>query len=1304
MLRNLRNYLSFSLIASMIASIWMFAGIELGHVAANGTVSEIRILEITDSGASDLSRILSSSTNPTYALTTIKMKQFVAYRDELDGKYDAIYIGKGSYNSTQATTNEHNTTGIENDITLLKMNQLIDFYIDRGLPVIAYSQKDTNSSRNDGALYQKTAGILKSSLLKYSRNNNGTPTVDASLVPISDKENVFFVGSDDISTKAKFLAKTNLLANGALKPRLAITSKPVDYTSNQTTIYRSGDILTYRFDLNNAPNIAQGRLVANLYLGIDYVLKFGADQLVATQPVTSATANELTFRLPKGYSGVHYWKLEIVDHSTGLKDIQTGVLRFRDEITPIKVLQVLPDNGDSSSLLRTNNMRSSYLVSDDYAIAISVTDIGAFNNGGYHNLNGKYDMLIFGFTDTYNQSAPISQEASVAVTNFIKTGQSVMFTHDTIFQGNQNWITYFQQSTGQSENKTNMGLNAPQTSTTTKKVNEGLLTRFPFNISDIETKVNTTHDQYFRLKLEDEDLIPWYNITGGTRDNDDSWNHYYTYSYGNVTYSGTGHTNSNFPDWEQKLFVNTMYRAFIGSNHAPTVTVDSPADYSASGNVIPSYNDILVSYKASDFDLVDRTLFSSVTFKYKAAGATEWVTSQVVETAERTTGEVVTRSLPNPLPNGGDLIITVNARDKSGAIDSKAVTVKVAKVTANLEVSRTLSDNVKNNKIEKDKPVSLTYTITPKPIPYQPGIDASDLEVKNLSFKEIFPPKLEVNPSGVTAPIVNKALTGSLATGYTLTGKISNIQYRRSGNLFIAAPVTFQVVVTPRDNSNYVLANSSLSFTDFTVGSSVPVAKNLAFASLAFEAVTLHKDLRIDDVEIAKNDQSKLIPVTSPLDVSNKTYTWTSDNPSVVSVDANGFIRGISSGTARVTAVVKDGSLRDDGSLISATATIKVSETGLDIEGPKTVDVGKQIVLQVDPTLPPSEKVRSYTWELSSVDSERAQLSEGANATHRMLTGLEAGKVTVVVTAITTKDRVLTQSHVVEVLQPIALDLPAEIHIGKGQSRNLWVSDLSVDPANLKDSIRSNTSWSSSSPSVATVESNTGVVRGDSTGAATVTVQYKRTESSAPVTATVKILVVELTAPAEYTVKRGTTFDLSELISVSPASVSSDGENLSWSSDDSNDAINATAQGVVTANNSGVENVNVVYRQTPDGQAIVSRSITVNVVNLLLTKRTVYLNPQDRFDLKSILLAYPESLSAQIIGDVTWRRESGKTFLTVDSSGFVTANAVGIQKVYATYALSDGSSIALEVTIEINEKNNDPDDGNPNHNTGDDRY
>lgn len=810
------------LVSGLILILILFLPIRdfLTKADADNSSYTIRILEVTESGTTDLTELKSDT--PGVQLETMSMKRFVSLRTDLDGKYDVIYIGKGKYNKSEVSGKNHNTTDVKNDITSLKVKQITEQYIDKGLYVFLNKDPFDNQQVNE-------RGILYNSFNPY---RSGNP-----------KPNVTFVSTTEINQIIKEInnGTSSYLKSMKQRPRLEITNKKdiIDYTSNSEHVYKIGDELTYRFRVSNVEHLTTRPVTANLYISIDKSLKMTKDHLVASTTLDKTNTGELSYKLPKTYSGLLYWKLEIIDqlNPKELKDYDTGSIRFQGKKTTVNVLQVLPNNeGRSSSLKEAANMNQSFLSSDDYELNIETKSITKFNEyiaenfaaNQKYGLNGTYDMIIFGFADIYNTKTPISSQAADAVVDFAeKTKQSVMFTHDTIYASTAEWKSKFQSITGQIEPETNLGLNAPNPSTTVAPVNDGLITQYPFNLSktgDTSNKVATTHNQYFTLDLEDEEVIPWYNITGNSRDVNDSSNHYYTYSKGNVTYSGTGHifagnNTAVFPGWEQKLFVNTMYRAFTGANHAPEITVVAPTDNS----VKPSYQEnIVLSYSVDDWDLKDRNLFSSVKFKK------DNVYSDDMAVPEKSiiSGQTITHTFKNPFPDGGQLQIEISARDKQGAVSNKTINVTIKKSDMKLETTRSLSDNVINNEVKRDEEVVITYNIKPKSIPFE-DVDNSDqgkdtLVISDIKYTETFPANLEITelPEGTTT-------TGTLAIGYTLNHGLGDIIYKLTEvngvKLYVPQDrqlITFQVKGRPKVSGVYLLNNSKIDYEDIHLASS----------------------------------------------------------------------------------------------------------------------------------------------------------------------------------------------------------------------------------------------------------------------------------------------------------------------------------------------------------------------------------------------------------------------------------------------------------------------------------------------------
>ncbi|MEK3883605.1 DUF5057 domain-containing protein [Paenibacillus sp. PL2-23] len=1036
--------------------------------AARNLRATVNVLEITQTGASDLAGLIGGKS--LLSIKTYSMKEFVASRETLNDKYDAIYIGRGIYSPElppKLTTkndriNAHNTKDIQNDITQLKANEITRQFIDAGLPVIFYSDAGKKQGVEHQPKYNNRDGLLKSNFAKYNTN-------------AFKRSNVVFVNESHLASTSAFNARINLLEEGNKRPQLTVTAQPVDYTSNQSSVYVPGDTITFGYAVGNVGDLSKKSMHVNLYIGMDSSLPFGAEQLVATENVVTSTGS-ISYTLPPGYTGVQYWRLELADLNSPLIDAKTGVYRFKDRKININVLQVMPNNSTSSNLNTTTNLNGAYLSpttgdkKDAYSIKVDAKTITQFNLTDYQNLNGKYDMIIFGYSDYYNNYAPINDAASAAVLDFIATGQSVMFTHDTIFLNsnvnNKNWVEKFSTVSGQIQPQTDMGFGNPVSSNKTEKVNDGLLTQYPFLLNDT-TSVAATHNQYFTLDLEDPTVIPWYNMIDSTRRTPgDSWNHYYTYSKGNVTYSGSGHTNTKFPDWEQQLFVNTMYRAYMGSNHAPQLTVNSPVEYDpAKNNFIPSYSDILINYSAYDLDLNDRDLTTSVNLIYNNQSV-PLITKQQVYT-----GETINMSVPNPLPQGGDLTIEIKAWDPQGAEVVQNVKVKVVKVESNLALQRTPSANVVDNKIKTNDTAVFTYTVTPKAIDKSLALPADRMIIKDLSFSETFPPNLEISslPSGFTK-------SGTLAQGYTVTGQLANIPYQLSGNSFVASPILFNISVIPKKDDLYSLMNATLQYSD--VGGQA--SRTLQFPSYILQAITMIDRIQLSNMTILEGDKKPVIPVFTPENPTIKQLQWESDRPDIVTVNSSGIVTGIKPGTAVIKATATDGSNK------SATATVNVIRPGLNIIGGDRVAVGETLSLASSLNTADYEVIESYSWSITQGSSNASLQSTGSNATS--VSGSRTGTATVSLTVTTNQTdsatgnkRTYSTSKVISVYSKLSGLTLTGTDLEIEQSKRLTPVFIPAD-ATFKA-----VNWSSSNSNIVRVDSN-GNVFGAGVGQAVITV------------------------------------------------------------------------------------------------------------------------------------------------------------------------------------------------------------------------
>ena len=1012
-----------SVFLTLLLLVSLFNPVMTVRAIDNITYNVLEIVSHADQlSSSPLKQELGSISNIN--VTTMTMKRFVALRDELDGKYDAIVISRGDYNPTKlgrmsGNAQAHNTANVLNDITDLKARQIKTFYIDKGLPVFIH----------DGSVKKYST----SKLYSYSQS-----------AAWKTKTNVIF-----------FTTNTNIknyfATNGTKRPHFVLTNAP-----SPTKTYKKGDTLSFVYQITNYTQFQNKWLTVNLYIDSDFNDKYTSEEIVASKQVQGATGT-ISYTLPAGYSGPRYWKVEIVDETSALKDYVKGFVKFQDVVANIKVLQIRKGN-DASSLLNTKNMNPNFLSrTNEYNIHIDVTTLDHFQrsktyepNYSHEVINGKYDMIIFGFADCYNGcgSTTLNPNAVQSVKNFIQSGQSVMFTHDVMFGENNIWVNEFGSIVGQIQPWTDLGNGAPNPSTSTKQVNSGLMTNYPFQLGE-NISIALTHNQYYTLNLEDENIISWYNIVGSSRDVYDSWNHYYTYSNGNVTYSGTGHvgTTSAFPEEEQKLFVNTMYRAFFGSNHAPQLTVVTPQE----NEKIPSNQPIELSYKVEDLDLVDRTFSTKV-----------WLNGQEVYAENNVpNGKMIIQSIPHNMPNGGTATIKIEATDARGAKVTKEFQVVIEKVSANIEVNRTISTTL----TPVNEPIAMQYTLTPKPLSL---LTNTLLKVTNIAFEEKLPAGIEVVslPNGFTKQ-------GTVTEGYTIKGTLPDISFVKSGTTYIAEPQTFTIQVKPTAKGTFSLSQAKLTYKDI----------NTQVVNVSFNAVSFVSDYKITDATLPSTifvnrgvpKNARLLLNVLPQEATIASVEWSENSHGqVISIDQNGVITAIQEGTAQVTAKVKD--MFGNVKTTTMTVIVRIPVDSITIQN-FTVYVGETIPIPI--TVSPADAKKAVSYSLGN--SLYAEVN-GATGT---ITGLKEGVTTLTVQAFNRNDELIekTVTVTIEAIPVTAVVVsPTVVNMNIGETATL-AATVAPNNATYKT-----IEWRSSNPNIASVDEN-GRVTGLSTGQVTITAQ-----------------------------------------------------------------------------------------------------------------------------------------------------------------------------------------------------------------------
>lgn len=724
---------------------------------------KIRVLEIyphdinnEKENVSDMDVAKKLGKDSRFEVTTISINRLISLKDEINGKYDIVYFNGGNY-----TRNDVYDFSYGSDITRLCAGKLKEF-IESGQLCIFH--KDI-FNKNSDPLRQET--ILKKEFSGYINNPK--------------YKNVIVVNNQNKESVIKDLHNRYADTQQGVNPRpiLEIVEAPAAYSAENTKPVSNR--LTFRFKVYDPNTDEDADLKVALYIDRNNDSLYNEKEIVYYQDdgdgvkytlkVKNGRSGTITYDMPQGLTGVFFWKLVVMDEQNARDEFES-VFRLKGKQITVKVLQIKPDkvvsdnsyvrdtesdgHGNLSLNLKFKNEALNYGHTyaerpGEYRIEVEEMTVKEFNEKASKKqieLNGNYDMVILGFNDNYTDekwmnnwdySGALGPKAVELLDSFIKTKQSVMFTHDTIhFTYNRDLTAKFGTAVGQMFSadgagnfngiwtaglvgdpnlnqssgafttdvlqayrdtaRNNIGkydpkghyqaINTyPDTATRVKPVNSSVITLYPFILeggdysSPDKMEVAATHFQWYKLNLEDPEVVPLFNlyVAGKDKINDDAMNNYYTYTKGTITYSGTGHkrdNNKRYPDFETKLFVNTAIKAYQIANHAPEVTILEPQDNS---KVSRSEGDLELKFRAYDFDLGDDYLYYEVFIDTENKGRDEdFVSLTDGGKIMMMNGQQISFTIPeDKLPEIGKFRLKVYAEDEHEAGSFETITVEM---------------------------------------------------------------------------------------------------------------------------------------------------------------------------------------------------------------------------------------------------------------------------------------------------------------------------------------------------------------------------------------------------------------------------------------------------------------------------------------------------------------------------------------------------------------------------------------------------------------------------------------------------
>lgn len=149
-------------------------------------------------------------------------------------------------------------------------------------------------------------------------------------------------------------------------------------------------------------------------------------------------------------------------------------------------------------------------------------------------------------------------------------------------------------------------------------------------------------------------------------------------------------------------------------------------------------------------------------------------------------------------------------------------------------------------------------------------------------------------PSSVSIAPVELTLTEGESAPFTATVAPANAEYTLSWK--VSDPGVARI--SPEGVLTAMSAGTATVTVSTDNGLSATAEVNVEARVIAVTGITLN----VESLNLTEGSQARLLATVSPADATDRSVVWSSDNPSVASVDAEGMVSALSQGTATVTA------------------------------------------------------------------------------------------------------------------------------------------------------------------------------------------------------------------------------------------------------------------------------------------------------------------------------------------------------------------------------------------------------------------
>ena len=400
--------------------------------------------------------------------------------------------------------------------------------------------------------------------------------------------------------------------------------------------------------------------------------------------------------------------------------------------------------------------------------------------------------------------------------------------------------------------------------------------------------------------------------------------------------------------------------------------------------------------------------------------------------------------------------------------------------------------------------------------------------------------------------------------------------------------------------------------------------------------------LNATSIELYETATRMLKPTIEPSNATNKSVLWSSSDPSVAYVTADGVVTAVSQGTAVITCTTKDSSH-------TAKCTVKVlktiKSTGVSLDSKSlTISDGKSAKLTA--TIKPSNvSITSLNWKTSN--KKVATVSDDG-----VVKAVNPGKCTITVTTKDTGKKATCKITVVETpVKKVKLN-KTSLSLTIGKTYTLKATTTPTYATNQ------NVTWKTSNNKIVRVSSK-GKIRALKAGTATITVITEDGKKKATCTVTVKRPKIKSISVEESTIEMGVGTKQTLVIIPTPSTAST--TKVKYQSSNKN-IVKVNSKGVLTAVSEGTAIITITPNDGGNGTGtlVAVKVVYKQVVGIRLDHTLLTMNVGDTQRLKATIL--PADATNQ---KVTWT-SSNSNVVTVDQKGNLKAVGTGTCRVTCT--------------------------------------